>query len=543
MIKAFTLVITSLLLSKLLFSQTPKVSEAQIKDVTIFLVGAELKREANVNLTAGKNKLVFKNQSPFMDPSSVQIGLDKDVKILSVSSELNHLVPETLEPRIKTLKDSIEFLELSIESLNNEIDAYSIEKDVMMTNKKVSGEASGLSVDELKKATEFFRTRVLEIGKAINTLSRKRKLESDLKNKLQRQLNTLNYENNPKRYDIHVLVESKTTTSAKVGIRYLTSQAGWEPVYDIKAQDINSDITIVYKGKVFNNTSISWDDVTMHLSSADPYLSASRPELKPWYLNYTTHSTYRQSAEKVSNYNSSVSNRSADTWDNNQMQKVKYKEVLVSEVSVQFDIEEKYTIPADAKPYIIGISENKLPASYSHFTVPKLEKKAFLMADITGWENLNLIEGPSNIYFGNKYVGKSKINPVEFADTMSISLGRDDKVLIERIEKMEYSSKSILGGSRKESYTYEIKIKNMHSKEIDIEIQDQYPISKNSEINVNVDEISDADKNEETGILSWRLKLAPSKVQNYELGYTIKYPKAKQVVTKTRYRTISAPSF
>jgi uncharacterized protein (TIGR02231 family) len=175
--------------------------------------------------------------------------------------------------------------------------------------------------------------------------------------------------------------------------------------------------------------------------------------------------------------------------------------------------------------------------------VPKLEKKAFLMADITGWENLNLIEGPSNIYFGNKYVGKSKINPVEFTDTMSISLGRDDKVLIERIEKMEYSSKSILGGSRKESYTYEIKIKNMHSKEIDIEIQDQYPISKNSEINVNVDEISGAARNEETGIITWNLKLPPAQTKNYELSYTIKYPRNKQVVTKAKFRTISCPSF
>ncbi len=537
--------ICAILLCTTLWSQkiTTKQIDSKISEVTVFLAGAEVRQESKINLTAGKTKLIFKNQTPFLDPASVQVAIDKDINILSVTSELNFLVPESLEPRIKAIKDSIADMDVKLAELEDLIDAYTVEKGVLLENKKVSGSQNGLSVDELEKAVNFFRKRVLDVNRKLTELTLQQRKDRELRSKLNKQLSTLNYENNPKRYDIHVLVESPNATAVNMGLRYLSSQAGWEPIYDIKAKDINSKINIVYKGRVFNNTSIPWKDVKMFLSSADPYLSAAQPELSPWYLNYSSNIAYRKSAPKSANYNMSVQNRSADTWDNNQMQKVHYKEVLVSEVSVQFNIDKPYSIPADAKPYIIGISESELPATYSHFCVPKLEKKAFLLANVVGWESLNLIEGPVNIYFANKYVGKSALNPFEFNDTLAISLGRDDKVLIERVEKLDFASKSILGNQRKETYKYNIKIKNQHTKPIKIEIQDQYPISKNSEISVNVDETSDAEENEDTGILTWDVQLAPSQSQAFELSYTIKYPKNKKVVTKTKYRTLNAPSF
>src|SRR5690606_27667489 len=145
---------------------------------------------------------------------------------------------------------------------------------------------------------------------------------------------------------------------------------------------------------------------------------------------------------------------------------VNFKEVLVPDVAAEYEIQEPYTIPSNAKPHLVGISETQLKADYQHMTVPVLEKSAFLIARVTGWEDLNLIEGPANIYFADKYVGKSKINTLEFDDTLNISLGRDNKVLIERVDKKEFKSKSIIGGTRKESYVYNIRVKNLYTSPI-----------------------------------------------------------------------------
>ena len=126
---------------------------------------------------------------------------------------------------------------------------------------------------------------------------------------------------------------------------------------------------------------------------------------------------------------------------------------------------------------------------------------------------------------------------------MDISLGRDQKVLIERNEKKEFHSRTFIGTQRKESYVYEIKLKNQHQVPIHIEIQDQYPISNNGDISVLVQNISSAEENEETGKLIWKFDLDPGAFKSYELSYTIKYPKNKKVETSKIYRTISCPSF
>ena len=64
------------------------------------------------------------------------------------------------------------------------------------------------------------------------------------------------------------------------------------------------------------------------------------------------------------------------------------------------------------------------------------------MASITGWENLNLIEGPANIFYGGTYIGQSTIDTRFANDTLDLSLGRDKKVAITRTKKQDFSSKS-----------------------------------------------------------------------------------------------------
>ena len=58
---------------------------------------------------------------------------------------------------------------------------------------------------------------------------------------------------------------------------------------------------------------------------------------------------------------------------------------------------------------INDINEFDLAADYKHLTIPKLDRDAFLLARITGWETLDLIDGPMNIYYGDSYIGLSDL--------------------------------------------------------------------------------------------------------------------------------------
>ena len=75
-----------------------------------------------------------------------------------------------------------------------------------------------------------------------------------------------------------------------------------------------------------------------------------------------------------------------------------------------------------------------------------------------------------------------------------------------------------------------------------MKLYDQIPVSQQSDITVTVNDISEANYNEENGILFWNVSLKPGDALKYKISFTIKYPKNKSVQVQ-KYRTISCPSF
>ena len=223
-------------------------------------------------------------------------------------------------------------------------------------------------------------------------------------------------------------------------------------------------------------------------------------------------------------------------------QNVQMKNIEISELTTEFEIKNRFSCPSDAKPYMVDVKDMNLDATFSYITVPKLDRAAFLLAHIADWQDLDLIPGPTHVYFGGQYVGMSRIDTRNVSDTLSLSFGRDDKVTVMRKLKKEMSTKRVMGNTKKEAYLYEIAVRNNRSVPIKIEVYDQVPISQSNDISVFVDEISEGTKDELTGEVVWNLTISSGGVQSKEIGYTVKYPKNANVTMK-RFRTISAPSF
>jgi len=215
----------------------------------------------------------------------------------------------------------------------------------------------------------------------------------------------------------------------------------------------------------------------------------------------------------------------------------------VPELSAEFEIEKSYTIPSDDKPYIVDVVDYELPTLYKYYAVPKMEKDAFLLARITNWQDLNLIEGTANIYFGGTFVGQSYISTRNVTDTLDISLGRDKKVMVTRTKLKDFSATKYIGSNRKETHAYRMVVKNNRKVPIEIEVLDQLPVSQDSDIEVSAVEISNAKKNDLTGELKWLHKIEPNQTQTIDLTFTVKYPKSKPIkISTSKYKTKRARS-
>lgn len=204
-----------------------------------------------------------------------------------------------------------------------------------------------------------------------------------------------------------------------------------------------------------------------------------------------------------------------------------YVSVSDNELNVTFDIDLPYDVSTNGKEQTATLKEYSVNALYKYYAVPKLDKDAYLLAEVPDWENLNLLPGDANIIFEGTYVGKSFIDPSSTFDTLNLTLGRDKRVVIKKEKIMDYSSTKFLGSSKVQKFTYELTVKNNKKDTVRMMLKDQYPLSTNKEIEVELLDDGGALVNSEIGVLTWKLQLAPGEVKKVRFSYTVKYPKDK----------------
>ncbi|MCB0397617.1 MAG: DUF4139 domain-containing protein [Flavobacteriales bacterium] len=548
-----TLFMTVLTVLTAAAQQTHEVqAKSNIHHVTVYLDGAQVSRQASVNVRTGKNLIIFKGLSPQLNESSLQLKTDDHISILSISRKMDFLTKDEEAPLIRSLRDSLELLSGIITAQNDDRDAFEAEKKMLLKNESIGGQNNGVSITDLKTASEFFRTRIMDINKQLSQINAKQTKTKEIQQRIRQQLQTLNSGTQYRRSEVSVLISSPTTGIRDFTLSYLVPGAGWVPVYDIRAQETDQPIKLTYRAKVFNDTEIDWNDAMLTLSTADPTQTATKPELKPWYLHYRSgrleESVFYNSGlisenqkprqdelkrEEISyGWAGDLKKKSGDySGEGVDMDEQQGTIIEMADLNIEFDIKDRYTVPADANPYMVEVATHELQATYKHYAAPKVEKNAFLIARVSGWEKLNLVTGYANIYFDGTYLGQSLINTAQVNDTLDVSLGRDKKVVVTREMQQEFSSKKVIGSNKKETFSYQIIVKNNRNSDIKLELFDQLPVSQDGEIEVSKLEISDGSHNELNGEVSWAVTLKPAESLKKTLSFAIKFPKNKPINT------------
>ncbi|MFT3980114.1 MAG: DUF4139 domain-containing protein [Ferruginibacter sp.] len=204
-----------------------------------------------------------------------------------------------------------------------------------------------------------------------------------------------------------------------------------------------------------------------------------------------------------------------------------YVSVADNELDVTYDIDLPYDVPTNGKQQIATLKEAEMNGIFKYYSVPKLDKDAFLLAEISDWEKLNLLPGEANIIFEGTYVGKSFIDPSTTNDTLNLTIGKDKRVIVKREKMMDFSSTKFLGSNKLQTFTYELTVKNNKKDAVNFILKDQYPISTNKDIEVELLSADDAMNNKEIGVLTWKLQLAPNESRKVRFSYSVKYPKGK----------------
>ena len=202
-----------------------------------------------------------------------------------------------------------------------------------------------------------------------------------------------------------------------------------------------------------------------------------------------------------------------------------YSQLIETMTNVEFDIKLAYDIPSDGGSHVVSVKTDELPASYVHYLVPKIEKEAFLIARVTGWENLNLLPGPANLFYEGTYVGQTVLNPSVINDTLTLALGRDNGITVTRTRLPEKEKSKLIGTEVTKTIAWELRMKSNKSKAIKLIIEDQVPVSNNKDIRVEVKDTGKAELNATTGLLKWEISLEPKAMKELKFAYEVTHNK------------------
>jgi len=660
------LVVPCLLIASCGWALEDKAISSTIKQVTVFLSGAQVERTAQVEMPKGSLRLVFKGLSAEADPASIQIGGTGGFTILSVKHRLDHGAPPTTSSEVKELEEKIKALGEHIQNDQSRIGVLQNEEQRLLKNETFDGGEQGLSMDRIKAINDYFRERITVVREGIIGLQRTIDAHTDEAQQLHLRLEQLQGVQPKATSEILVEIASARALTSTVTLRYVVRSAGWSPQYDIRVNDISSPLSLTYKARVYQSTGEDWKDVRMMLASGDPRASGVMPEMDIWRLGHGTrppgalqrnqahaNNTVREvrglvrdasTAEALPFVNiglttadGTVLNGTATDFDGRyacavppgardisfnflgyepqrhplvrnvidvglkqsaltlrEFEVVQYKKPLIQrdamslatitheEISKEpqrmhgaqrmrgsraepntlhsggvvanygeatshmvnngpvvdtqrattyftFNIAVPYTIPADGQGHMVAVNEHEVASTYRYYSTPRLDPSAYLFAKATGWDQLDLLPGPVNLYFEGTFIGESFLDAAQVNDTLDISLGRDNSVVVVREKQREMRRTMLTGSKRTEVVGWSIDVRNTKQRPIDLVIADQIPLAAVSEVEVDLTNADGSSLDKATGHITWRDHLAPGTTKRHLFTYTVKAPRGMDI--------------
>lgn len=534
----------------------PAISSVLTNATVYYGYGAELNHSVKTNIKKGQQEIIVGNISATADENTIQIAAPENVVLLSYKMEINNNNIKPVNPLIKKMEDSIKTFQKQISSQTQD---YQLQEEQLTKTSKIldvytANSGKNINTTEILKLIDYYNAKIQYYNNNMYAIKQKSNDLQERITEIQIRITELRKKDylvtiKPTAF-LKLQVIAKEAQEANFAISYYTPTAGWVPTYDMRVKTLDNSFKLVYKASISQTTGIDWHQTKLMLSTNNPNLGTNIPVLNAWNLQLYVPQIYdnmrkAKNANKAYNrvqgmgsevvvsednmtYKKSYAEASPATVETSDISN--YTNLNESQLFTSFEIDLPYDIPSDGLNYSVAIKEEKIKATYKHYAIPKLDKDAFLLAEINDWESLDLLPGEANIIMDNVYLGKSFVDPISTLDTLNFSLGRDRRVSTKRMLVKEFSKTRFIGSNKIETFTYEITVKNNKKEVVNMILKDQYPISRIKEVEIKLDELSEAEINEELGILNWKISLQPGEQKKYRFSYTVKYPKDKKII-------------
>jgi len=571
--------------------QQPIVSPGTISRVTVYRGQALVTRQIEAELPAGVADLVIPDLPARVLPESIYAQADdQKVKVLSVRYRQQAVEQETrqevrqLDEQIEQLRRQIKHLTANREHLQTQWRLFEGLKDFTIAAEKSDLGRGVLTFEPIKglvglieqKGKEYLEQR-LQMDDTMEDLNKKLDL-------LQRQRTELVADQSRTERQALVTINSPGG-KVRLDLNYLVAGASWQPQYNLRAEPRTSTVDIEYIAVVNQTSGEDWKGVSLSLSTAEPSMVATPPELKPLLVGLTPGgqvaaqsvsssiqapwpaAAVAQQARQIAVRKSEVAGKGMAATDElnrlalenqlldlnlsggvaQQFQKELEQVARREGVSVTYDLPGRLNLPSRSDQQIVSIALISAKADFVLIACPLLTDYVYLQADILNASQTILLPGPAAIFRSGQFVGRGDLPLVTIGEQFTAGFGIDSQVQVTR--ELQDKVTRTQGGNRIDTFTYRLAVNNYKDISVGLRVLDRLPYTEDQAVRIELGRSDPPLSTDEQyvltqrkkGILRWDLQLAPkttgTKATVITYSYVMEYDRNMRIEPRSQEQT------
>jgi hypothetical protein len=344
----------------------------------------------------------------------------------------------------------------------------------------------------------------------------------------QRQLAELSAGSSRTEIDAVIVVDKAGAAAGSVRLHYLVNAATWRPQYRIRAETDQDPVSLEYLGAIEQQTGEDWNDVRVTLSTAQPSLNATVPDLTPLDLAVTeieegeefsfdqpsgggmggmrgvmggmagmgSGGSLEQSlASQASNYRGQAQqaligndvktggeflNQAAALDQTHELLAPGNEEKAKAAAgeagaapTVTHHLPGKLNIPSRRDPLLVEVARQDMKAEFFAKAVPVLSPRVYRMAKLANSGESVLLPGEATMYVGSDFVGRMTMPLVAVGEPFTVGFGVDPQLQVGR--RLVKKSRSIQGGNQVHDYEFRITLRSFKKVPVQFQVWDRLP--------------------------------------------------------------------
>jgi uncharacterized protein (TIGR02231 family) len=332
---------------------------------------------------------------------------------------------------------------------------------------------------------------------------------------------------------------------AAVEVDYAVSNAGWSPLYDLRAARDLAQVELVYRARVWQHTGEDWRDVDLILSTAEPRRGAQGPEPEERWVGLNDP---RAPSGSVAGHRRRAAPSEEAAPQADKPAAPPFASVEDQGLSVRYRLPERETVEARAgalSTVLVGRAQLKIEPE--RVCVPALDPGVWLSAKARNTSEFVLFRGSAGIYFGADFIGHADLPAVQRNEEFTLPLGLDPALSVERVLLSDQSSEpGMFGSKRTQESAWRIELKNAGAISarpdgaVEVRVQESLPRASDDRIEVELERAKPEPAGgerwkklrQERGVLTWQLIVPRGGTAAIELATSIAYPAESRIVRR-----------